>query len=335
MLSPTNKTHTRLWSRFTPLAILLVLLGGLGYLASHRQDLYDWARLRNYQAPQAVAQIAVQDTMTDYGRKILYVNHPLLADKASFGNYCPKGGGEQTLVLGCYHGGQAGIYVLAVDDPRLDGVEQVTAAHEMLHGAYDRLSSQERSQVDGWLQDYYQHGLQDERIRKTIDAYRQSEPNDVVNEMHSIFATEVDNLPAPLEHYYQRYFSDRAAVAHLADRYQAEFTLRQAAVARADGQLSSLKSQITGLEADLKAKQASITQLEASLVRKRDSGDISGYNAGVPIYNHLIDTYNAEVTQVQNLIAQYNQLVASRNATALEQNQLAEELGTDVKQINN
>ena len=293
----------------------------MGTAVANRQNLLDWVQLRDYTAPAAIAALADQDSMTPYGRKIFYVNHPAIDSKDSFFNLCPSGG-EKTIVLGCYHSDQRGIFLLSVNDPRLDGVTQVTAAHEMLHGAYDRLSGADRQEVDAMLLDYYRHGLKDPRILSTIDAYKQSEPDDVVNEMHSVFGSEVSSLPAPLEQYYKRYFTNRAQVAGFANQYEAEFTSRQTIVQRDDKQLDSLKAQISSAEADLKAMQAQLTSQQSQLIHLRASGNVAAYNAGVPIYNNMIDTYNAEVDSVKALIDQFNQLVNERNAVAFEEDQL-------------
>src|SRR5262249_17898052 len=123
-------------------------------------------------------------------------NHPEIDTKNNFSSNCPNNGGEKTVILGCYHPDQNGIFVLGVSDPRLDGVMQVTAAHEMLHAEYDRLNSKDRSYVNGLLMDYYEHDLHDQRIQDVIAAYKLSEPNDVVNEMHAVFGTEIAKLPA-------------------------------------------------------------------------------------------------------------------------------------------
>lgn len=316
------------------LAIVMVWLGLLGLVAANRQNILDWWRLRNYQAPAIVAQLAGQDTMTPYARKVFYVNRPAIDVKQQFTKACPNNGGEQTIVLGCYHGGQAGIFLFGVSDPRLDGVEQVTAAHEMLHAAYDRLSSSERQRVDTMLLDYYNHGLHDQRIINTIAAYKKTEPHDLVNEMHSIFGTEVANLPSGLEQYYQRYFTNRAQIAAYAAQYQAEFTSRQAAIASDDTQLASLKAQIDALEADLKTRQAAVSAQQSTLMSERSAGNISAYNAGVPAYNAQVDAYNAGVQTVQNLVNRYNRLVVSRNAIALEEDQLVNELSNSAAPIN-
>jgi hypothetical protein len=321
-------------SRLATLLILVVLCGSAGIALAARQSIYDWARLHNYQAPAAVSTISDQDTMTPYARKLFYINHPLISEKDAFRSECPANGGEQTIVLGCYRGDQGGIYLLNVTDERLDGVKRVTAAHEMLHAAYDRLSSSDRKNVDKMLTDYFQRDMHDPRLAKTFAAYQKSEPNDVVNEMHSIFGTEVANLPPGLETYYQRYFTDRSQVAGFAAQYQSVFTQRQDEVVKDDAQLASLKAQIEADQSDLKSKQQQLDELRNGLVAARARGDIPTYNAGVPRYNGLIDSYNAEVASVKTMVAQYNQLVEQRNALALEVDKLVDDLNANVSPIN-
>jgi hypothetical protein len=334
-LPPNSQLKNSGYSRPAPLLILAAWLALLGLLFVNRQNLYDWLRLHNYHAPAVVAQLASQDTMTPYAKKVFYVNHPSLEDKAGFFKDCPAGSSaEQTIVLGCYHAGQMGIFLQDVNNPSLDGVEQVTAAHEMLHAAYDRLSPSDQSKVNAMLEDYYNNGLADQRIKDTIEAYKKTEPSDVINEMHSVFGSEAANLPAPLEQYYRRYFTNRQQVAAFAAQYQSAFTSRQATVAQDDAKLAQLKSRIDAGETDLKTKQVQISDSQSRLMALRGSGDTAGYNAGVPAYNALVDAYNSEVQQVRGLIAQYNELVSERNAIAFQENQLVQSLSSQPDTIN-
>lgn len=312
------------------LLFLLVCTGLAAGILYERQAIYDWTRLRGYDPPAAVAQLATEDGMTPYARKVFYVNHPALENKAAF-KQCTSSG-EQTIVLGCYHGFQNGIFVLTVDDPRLEGVEQVTAAHEMLHAVYDRLSKKDRTEIDRQLRDYYEHGLQDERVRQTVDAYRSSEPNELTNEMHSIFGTEVADLPPALEKYYTRYFSDRRLVTSYAAQYQGEFTSRRDAIKAYDAQLTALKAQIESLEADLTARQKALDADSARLQQLRSS-NVQAYNAAVPGYNASVNAYNAAAGQAKALISKYNQIVAARNAVAAETQQLTNEIDSKVTPI--
>jgi hypothetical protein len=317
---PTPKRHP--WQIVAVLAWIALLI----LAAFNRQNIYDWWRLRDYQAPAGILTLADEDSMTAYATKIFKVNHPSIQNKSQFNASCPNDGGEQTIVLGCYHSNQAGIFLLSVSDPRLDGVEQVTAAHEMLHAAYDRLSGSERNKVDSMLMDYYNHDLHDQRILNTIAAYKKTEPNAVVNEMHSVFGTEVANLPAPLEQYYQKYFTDRQKITQYAATYEAEFTSRQQQVFQDDAQLATMKAQISSLEATLNDQLNSINSQQSQLNSYKNSGNIGAYNAGVPGYNQLINTYNSEVATLKSLIDNYNALVDTRNSIALTENQLYQEL---------
>jgi hypothetical protein len=312
-------------ARTVQAATVILLAAVAGALIVGRQAIQDAIRLHGYSAPAAVVQLATDDTMTAKARHLLYVNHPEVSTGSAFTSHCPAGD-EKTVVLGCYTGNDDGIYVYQVSDPRLDGVEQVTTAHEMLHAAYRRLSSTQRQQVDGWLLDYYQHGLTDQRIKNTIAAYQKSEPHDVVNEMHSVFGTEVAQLPAPLEQYYRQYFQDRTKVASFTASYQAEFTGRQQQVAVYDAQLKSLKSQIESNEASLNAQQASLGSQNQQLQAQRSSGQITAYNAGVAGYNQAVQHYNSLLADTKGLISQYNDIVSKRNSLALEEQQLASEL---------
>lgn len=304
---------------------LVLLIGALGFTMFHRQAVVDWLRLRGYEAPAVVSQLATDTTMTDQARHLLYVNRPDITNGSEFTKKCPVGT-EKTIVLGCYIGNDKGIYVYDVEDARLHGVEQVTTAHEMLHAAYRRLSTGEQTKVDNMLTDYYKHDLTDQRIKDIIESYKKSEPNDVVNEMHSIFGTEVADLPAELETYYKQYFADRSKVAGYATRYQSEFTTRRAQVAAYDTQLKEMKSQIEANQASLMQQKAALDAQARKMESYKANGQTAAYNSEVPSYNRSVDTYNALRDTTKSLIDQYNTIVDARNALALEEQELTREL---------
>jgi len=296
----------------------LVILVSLPIIAIAKlQSIEDWAKLYNYNPPVAVSTLATQDTMTPRAIHDFYVNHPsLMQDTNTFNQECLQA--EQAIVLGCYHPNQNGIFIHVVNDPRLNGIEEVTAAHEMLHAAYDRLSSSDKKYVDGLLEDYYKNGLTDQRIQSEINEYKKSEPTQVVNEMHSVFGTEAANLPAPLEAYYKQYFGSRSVVVGFANSYQGEFTTRVAEIDADDAKLNDLKNQISSEEASLKSQLTQINGDRAKLDEERASGQISQYNSDVPGFNTEVDSYNHGVSQLQSDIASYNQLVIDRNSIASE-----------------
>lgn len=286
---------------------------------SQRQAIYDWTRLHGYQPSSEVTGLADAAGMTDYARKLFYINHPqVIGDKAVFQSHCTDS--EKTIVLGCYIN-RNGIYLYNVTDARLNGVKEVTAAHEMLHAAYDRLSSDERQRIDNLTTEVFRN-LQDERLQKTIDSYRQKDPSVVPNELHSILGTEVGILPKDLEDYYAKYFQSRLNIVKLSETYEKAFTEREDKVAEYDEQLQQLKQTIDNNQATLTSQQQAIeterSQLEALLKAKR----YDEYNALVPDYNTKVRSYNAIVNQTQALIDRYNQLVKERNSIVLEEKDL-------------
>jgi hypothetical protein len=312
-----------------PVALLAFLAVGVLNL----QNIADYVRLYNYQPPAQVEALASDTTMTPKARRLFYLNHPQIDERSAFNTACNQNG-EETIVLGCYHSMDKGIYLYNVTDTRLKGVEQVTAAHEMLHAAYDRLSSNERKSLDAKLQNFYDTKVQDSRIRSTMAAYQKSEPRDIVNEMHSIFATEIGTLTPELEAYYSQYFVNRSQIAHYADSYQKEFTSRQDRVAAYDKQLTGLKTQVAQNTATLKARESDIASMQRQMDSDRSAGNVDAYNAKVSAYNTKIDQYNELVRSTQSNIAEYNRLVAERNSLALEVRELTQSISSQLTQLN-
>ncbi|HVS78735.1 MAG TPA: hypothetical protein VHD84_00385 [Candidatus Saccharimonadales bacterium] len=315
------------FKRFLTFVLTLVLLAAPFIVWWKAQALTDWWQLRDYTPPAAVANLDRQDTMTPYATHIFYVNHPdIESDVTQFRADCTVA--EQAIVLGCYHSNQDGIFIYGVSDSRLNGVEQVTAAHEMLHAAYDRLSKNERNYIDGLLEDYYKNDLKDQRVIDEINGYKQTEPNDVVNEMHSVFGTEVADLPTPLENYYKRYFTDRHVITSYAASYQSEFTSRQDQIKADDAELAQKKTVIDQQEQALNVQLSQINSDRARLDSERNSGNASQYNSDVARFNSEVDAYNQGVDQLKANIAAYNNLVAARNNIASELASLDKDIDT-------
>lgn len=289
---------------------------------SQRQDISDWYRLRNYQPSQEIEQLAVSTTMTDLGQKLFYVHRPSLEDKQSFNQNCRDS--EKSLVLGCYVHGQ-GIYIYNVRDERLGAIKEVTAAHEMLHAAYDRLPTDERNRIDNLLVNTF-NDVQNERIEKTIENYRNKDASVVPNELHSILGTEVRELPQELDDHYAKYFKDRMQVVVMAEGYEKVFAERQAKIASYDDRLQALRTQIDTNQARLSEDSARIAseraRMENLLAQKRSEE----YNAAVPGYNALVRSYNGLITTTKGLIDEFNEIVKLRNDIASEENELIKAL---------
>lgn len=291
-----------------------------------RQALFDDYRLFNYQPSAEVKKLADDTAMLDSMRRLFYVFHPTISDKEEFNTYCRED--EQTIVLGCYVDRQ-GIYVFNVTDERLEGIEQVTAAHETLHAAYARLSEAERAKVDKMTAKAFSQ-LTDQNLIKRIELYREKDPSVVPNELHSILGTEAPALPDDLEDYYRKYFYDRSKIVAYAQQYEAEFTQRKNQIDEYDRQLDELKSQIDSLQAVLATQSSQLTSMRASLESLRGSGQVATYNKQVPAYNSLVKQYNNNINQLTDLISTYNEIIPKRNDIATEEQTLFDAIDSRV-----
>ena len=304
----------------------LILLACLGFVLLRPHTIPDWIKLYGYTPPAEIASLADNTTMTSAARHLFYLNHSAVLEKTAFREHCPHYD-EHTIVIGCYHSGQSGIYVLSVDDERLAGVEQVTAAHEMLHAAYERLSSGEKKRVNALLRDYQQNNLKDQRILSAIESYKKTEPGQELNEMHSMFGTEIAELPDELEAYYSQYFTTRKSVVAFANKYQDAFTSREAALANFDAQLSDQEIQIQANTRKLDEQSADIERERSRLDRLRNQ-DIDAYNEGVDSFNALVNSYNALLDTTKALIERFNVLVEQRNAIAAQTAELQQAINS-------
>jgi hypothetical protein len=303
---------------------LLALIAFPILAIANAQAIEDWWKLRGYTAPADVTKLANEDTMTNKSRRLFYLNHPLLiSNKGQFHSQCPQS--EQTIVLGCYYNSgnflNEGIAIYDITDNRLSGVEEVTAAHETLHAAYHRLSSQDKSNVDKLLTDYYNNTLSDDRIKSTIESYKKTEPNDVVNEMHSVFGSEVPNLPKPLEDYYSQYFSNRQAITNFSDQYESVFSQNKINLDNIKSQIEQLKSELTIDKANIENDQDELASESRRMQGLLASGKTQLYNASVAPYNarvgrlrSMISAYNAKVAKINSLVEQYNSLAYTQES---------------------
>lgn len=311
------------------IASLLLIVVSASFLWSNHYNINDWYKLRSYSAPAEVAKLADDVALNDYGRRLFYINTPQISERQTFSEQCKA---EQTIVLGCYNGSH--IYVFKVDDPKLTGVEQVTAAHEMLHVAYDRLGGSEKQKIDDLLLAAYNR-LNDPKLQTLIASYEKTEPGQTANELHSILGTEHRNLGPELEAYYQKYFNDRSKVVAYAEQYQKVFDDINKQVQTYDAELSLRKAEIERREANLESQAARIASQKATMDALLNNGQNSAYNAQVASYNSGVNSYNAEIARVQTLIGQYNALVITRNSLTVQQQDLAKSIDSRPSAISN
>ena len=288
------------------------------------QNIEDWIRLRGYQPSPRISQVASATTMSEYGKRLFYVNNPQLQNKELFRQNCSDS--EKSIVLGCYINNK-GIFIFDVSDERLSGVLEVTSAHEMLHVAYERLSDDERAKIDNMTAEVFAT-VSSQRIKDTIERYRSKDVSIVPNELHSILGTEVRSLTPDLEKYYSRYFSNRPAIVQLSENYEKVFTEREKQIEVYDKKLEELKTKIDQMQKSLETQSQDLARQRAELEQMLASNQDQAYNNAVPGFNALVASYNNGVKQVKQLVDEYNIVVIERNAVASEEQELLNSIDT-------
>jgi hypothetical protein len=314
------------WKSFWVVVTVAVIVSS-SWAVLNPQTVIDWWRLRDYEPPVAVVRLANDASFNDEGRKLFYVHYPELLNKQNFQGKCSLT--EETIVLGCYISNDK-IYVFDVEDDRLEGVEQVTAAHEMLHAAYDRLSDSERTYIDELVLAYYKE-LNDPRLNETIDNYRKRDPTVVPNELHSILATEYGDLPQELEDYYSQYFVNRSIVVGYSNNYEAEFT-------KLEEQIEVYEKQLKELEASINERENQLVQLGVALEFEKNQledlrSDPQSYNNAVESFNVKVRDYNEQIRILRIDVETYNEIVNKRNEIALQEQELIDSIDTRASEL--
>ena len=206
--------------RAIPLVLALALLAGTIWAVYNQQAIIDRFVVASYQPTQEVNDIVDNIQLTDDGKFYFFAAQPEINNREQFRDNCSNRD-KESIILGCYVSPQH-IFIFDIDDDRLTGVKEVTSAHEMLHVAYDRLSSSEKQRVNGLLEEELAK-ITDEKLQQRLSVYERTEPGEKFNELHSIIGTEILSLSPELESYYSKYFINRKAVAEMAVQYERLF----------------------------------------------------------------------------------------------------------------
>jgi len=293
-------------------SVLIRLVISLGLLLSalfmflNRQQLLDQYTVWQFRPSTEIAAVADRSQLTGHGKFLFYASQPQLLPRDPFNDACRSIATEQTAVLGCYSMNR--IYLFAIDSQKLDGIKEVTAAHEMLHAAYQRLSDSERSRVNALLEKQ-SFGADEVRINELMAEYAKSEPGERLNELHSILGSELRTLDPELEAYYGRYFSDRSKLVALSEKYQSVFaelkTRQESLISELNMLADTVEQQGAVYKRDLQVLSSDVEAFNA----EARSGQMSStaYAIGRSALEARQRDLKADYDWIQELIAQYDQ----------------------------
>ncbi len=290
------------------LIFTIFCIGTATFLLANKQYVVDQLNVWQYTPSNAVSALADRAGMGDTGKFYFYTSHPAVDNAQDFNKACVQKE-STTAILGCYNG--QNIYIYNVTDTRLDGIQEVTAAHEMLHAAYARMSDSEKQQVNALLETEYVKLKNNKDFADRMAFYDRTEPGERDNELHSVIGTEVANISPELEAHYKKYFDDRSKVIALQVKYMSVFmSLEQQGQSLSD-QLIQLGNKI---ESDSASYNAQVTQLNADIQAFNDKANSSGFSSEAAFQAerstlvaraHTLDTTR---TAINNEIDQYNNM---------------------------
>lgn len=200
-------------------AVSVLIFVFAGWLLFNRQYAVDQVTVWAHRPSGVVKAIEERAQLTDKGAFYLYASQPIVTTGDTFNQGCPRYE-IGSPILGCYSSGR--IYIFDITNDKLDGMEEVTAAHEMLHAVWDRKSDDDKRRIGALLRSAYRE-FADEELVDRMEYYERTEPGQFENELHSILGTEVASLGTELEQYYGQYFEDRSVVLALHDKYSGVF----------------------------------------------------------------------------------------------------------------
>ena len=316
--------------KFVSIIMSILLLSSVAYAFVNRQYLHDLYIVKRTNIEAEAQILQNQLNLTSKGNFLYEASIPEVQESNEFNKSCNDVKTEHSIVLGCYT--KQRVYVFNVSDTRLDGIQQVTAAHELLHAVYERMTLSERKQIDKELVSLADT-IQDERFQSTLAQYRQTEPDQISNELHSIIGTEISEITPKLEEHYAKYFNNRRLIVGFANQYEKVFTDIEAQIQEHDKNLSEIKVEIDALDKSITSQQSQIKSEAARLDLLRANDKIEEYNLGVGPFNELVRSYNANIESQRSKVAQYNEIVKERNSLATTQSDLTKQLDSNYQTL--
>jgi len=284
------------------------LAWGATWVNDNRQWISDRAIALQFEPDPELLRYVSDASLTGEGEVYLFASLPEIVPAGEFDRYCSRD--EPGIgVLGCYRLAEKRIYLYDVTDERLEAMEPVIAAHEMLHAAWDRFDSATKNRLAELLEEGFAALPDDHPMHERIASYEANDPTSRIPELYALMGTEISELPAELEAHYATYFSDRAAVVALADQVYAIF--------------ASFDQELQTLADDLEARSDRIDALKAQYEL-----DAAVLGVDINVYNDRVARYNAgeDVSGASRFDDERDELIARQNALKAERDEILAEI---------
>ena len=309
-------------------AVMLIIAGVLVWVILNRQWLEDWWRGKDYQPVGEMLQIRDSLGLTERGEFLFRASTPKLAESDEFNATCRTTEDEEIAVLGCYT--DKNIYVYNITSAELDGIKELTTAHELLHAVWDRMSEEERDELATALRRVSDGA--DEHFQEELMTYDESQRQE---ELFVRAGTEIMNVPTELEKIYAEVFKDQDAVVAFYNKYIAVFRAMEAEMDALEAEMSTVGAEIESASSEYEKRMG---QLNADIVSFNACAEVAGcFKTNEEFYARrgglLAEQgeLSAMYDRINQLIDEYNGLVAKYNADVTKTNKLNQIMNSNSK----
>lgn len=292
--------------------VFMIALLALAITATlNRQWLQDYFRGRSYEPTGEMLRIRQDLALTVNGEFLFNASQPELDDRDEFNAHCRNGADSEIAVLGCYANNN--IYVYNIEAEELDGIRELTAAHELLHAVFARMSETEKDDLKSLLEQVYKDNKDIlERDLQTYDASEQFE------ELYVRAGTEVADLPEMLELHYAGVFSDQDKIVAFYNKYIAVFR-------RLEAKMADLKAEMEELEATIEIKNKEydqkFDQIEAEVEEFNRCAETEGCFEDEMVFETRRNVLLREQDALKGLRDEINTMIDQYNAKVNEFNE--------------
>lgn len=277
----------------------------------------DYALAMTFQPTAEVTDITSTLSLTSAGERTFNASQPEIGTSSDFNSKCRSNEADSP-ILGCYTNQR--IYLFSINNKKLDGIEDVTAAHELLHAVYERMSDAQKSDINVELERVYEV-VKNKDLEERMDYYAKHEPGERENELHSIIGTEVEDVGPVLQEHYEKYFTDRQSIVERFKRVDSVFQDVQNRSSQLVKQLDDLADSIAVRKAEYE-RQNSQVEVDIQNYKNRTyssqseaDNDYYAIQSAVNQLQNSASSINQEIARYEEL---YNQLTAvSSEAEAL------------------
>lgn len=314
---------SKMVGRIVTLIIVATILGGVYF----GDGIADQLKFRSYQPTESISQIATRSGMSEKGKFYFYVTKPELENAEQFNDDC-KRSEKKSPILGCYRYETDSIHIFDIDNPELDGIKEVTAAHEMLHAVFARLSSNDQQRLELLLEAAYDRHKNPE-LEERLGYYERAQPGTRTEELHSIMGTEFSDLGAELEEHYRLYFTDRQAVLDLFEKYSAKFTAVEKEIDNLSTDLERRDKEIVSRSEVYEKNIAGLNSRIDQFNYRAESGyytSANQFNADRRALNSEVHVLENERAAIQRMVDDYNRDVARYNELGTKYDELYKSL---------